>query len=443
MPNITLYDYLLLPVYLLIIYKIAFSIRNKYYPEGHQLRKFFLPGLTVKIVGAIFISLIYAYYYKGGDTFGYFDHIKLVNSNIYYGLDSWWHVLTNSERPDRINEVIIADSKYYKTPDTYTVWQISSIISFCCFNLFLPLTVVLALISYSGVWLIFRYFSEQYPLIVKWLAISCLFIPTVFVWGSGLFKDTYCQMAIGWLLWGIYSIFSKNKLTTKYVLLILFGSIILIKIKVYIFLAFFPFLLISEIGKKIQEYKIKTQVFLYFIISILIFSSIGRIKTTLEKEVQKYSIEKIAETAKNSKDYFIRLAEEDQSSVFDIGEMEPTINGLINKFIPAINASLFRPYLWESRKPIVFIAALESTTCILLTIWAIFSLTRVKQMHLILNWNILFYLLFSIVLAFFIGVSTSNFGSLSRYKLPFMPFYSSALVIIIAQSRLLLSHVKK
>lgn len=443
MPDITLYDYLLLPIYLLIIYKIAFSIRNKYYPEGHELRKYFIPGLTVKVLGAIFIGLIYAYYYKGGDSFIYFEHIKLVNGSLDHGIETWWHVLTNTERNDHIQEKIISELKYYTTTDTYTVWQISSFISIFCFNLYLPLVVLLAFISYSGIWLIFRYFSEEYPSTIKWLAISCLYIPTVFVWGSGLFKDTYCQMAIGWLLWGMYSLFSKKNFELKHFLLIILSSIILIRIKVYILLAFFPFLLMSELGKRIQLLKPKTKLLFILISLISIYISINPIIILLEKEVQKYSLEKIAETTKSSKDYFIKLAEENNGSTFNIGEIDPTINGILEKFVPATNASLFRPYIWETRKPIVFLAAIESTVCIIITIWALFNIIRFRRFKVIWNWNVLFYFSFSLVFAFFIGVSTSNFGSLSRYKIPFLPFYMSALIIIISQSRAPLSREQK
>ncbi len=38
--------------------------------------------------------------------------------------------------------------------------------------------------------------------------------------------------------------------------------------------------------------------------------------------------------------------------------------------------------------------------------------------------------MFSIFLAFAIGISTSNFGSLVRYKIPAMPFYVASLFII-------------
>ena len=44
--------------------------------------------------------------------------------------------------------------------------------------------------------------------------------------------------------------------------------------------------------------------------------------------------------------------------------------------------------------------------------------------------DVLFCLVFSISFAFAVGVSTFNFGTLVRYKIPLMPFFSLALLFL-------------
>ncbi|MEO1654454.1 MAG: hypothetical protein AAFU64_12985, partial [Bacteroidota bacterium] len=63
-------DIFLTPIYLAIIYLIAFIIRSQI--SNPQLRRYFIPALSVKIIGAIFLGLIYQFYYGGGDTFNFF-----------------------------------------------------------------------------------------------------------------------------------------------------------------------------------------------------------------------------------------------------------------------------------------------------------------------------------------------------------------------------------
>ena len=63
MEFISLLDYLLLPFILAVIFVVGYFIRDNAYPAGHPWRQYFMPGLIAKIAGAIFIGLIYQYYY--------------------------------------------------------------------------------------------------------------------------------------------------------------------------------------------------------------------------------------------------------------------------------------------------------------------------------------------------------------------------------------------
>ena len=48
--------------------------------------------------------------------------------------------------------------------------------------------------------------------------------------------------------------------------------------------------------------------------------------------------------------------------------------------------------------------------------------------------NIIFCLVFSVTFAFAIGVSTFNFGTLTQYKIPLLPFYFVALTLMMHYS---------
>jgi hypothetical protein len=47
-----------------------------------------------------------------------------------------------------------------------------------------------------------------------------------------------------------------------------------------------------------------------------------------------------------------------------------------------------------------------------------------------MNPDVMFCLVFAISFAFAVGVSTFNFGTLVRYKIPLMPFYGMALLVL-------------
>lgn len=435
MNEITILDYFLAGIYIIIIYFFAYKIRNRFYPEKHELRPYFIPGLTVKLIGAVFIGLIYFYYYKGGDTFDYFYHVKLVNNTLKNGIGEWWRAFTNTENLISETERLTSSQKYYTTVDTVTVWQISSIISFFCFNLYLPTVLLIAFISYSGTWQIFRFFAIKYPEFIKQLSFTSLFIPTTIIWGSGLLKDTFCQMAIGWVLISLLLIQKNKSVKIKYIFLFLIGCYLLYKIKIYIFISFIPLLLIYyvfEIFKSIS----RKRIFIIIIVLLIIIQYLNfeSIINYFVAETSKYSLNNIAEYSVYSKEYLFNLSVETEGSSFDLGEFEPTFKGLFSKFFPAVNATLFRPYLWEAKKPFVFLNSIESFIAMIFSILVISRLILRKKNFKLFDNTILFSLAFSFIFAFMIGISTSNFGSLSRYKIPIEPFFYSALIILYLKS---------
>jgi hypothetical protein len=48
--------------------------------------------------------------------------------------------------------------------------------------------------------------------------------------------------------------------------------------------------------------------------------------------------------------------------------------------------------------------------------------------------NVIFAMVFSLSFAFAVGVSTFNFGTLVRYKIPVLPFFLVALILILDYS---------
>ena len=122
--------------------------------------------------------------------------------------------------------------------------------------------------------------------------------------------------------------------------------------------------------------------------------------------------------------------EDYNGSSFDIGEFDSNFSSMISKAPQAITAALFRPFIWEVKNPVMLFSALEN---IFITILTILVLTRLRLVHFFRlssqNPILSLCLVFSILLAFSVGLSTSNFGSLVRYKIPIMPLFVTNLVL--------------
>ncbi len=69
----------------------------------------------------------------------------------------------------------------------------------------------------------------------------------------------------------------------------------------------------------------------------------------------------------------------------------------------------------------MLLSALESLAMLVLTFIIVFR--RAGLLRTLAKPDIVFCLTFTIIYAFAVGVSTFNFGTLARYKIPLLPFF--------------------
>lgn len=433
---LTIWDLVLTPFYLLILIFIAKRLRDKKYKPGHPLRKYYLPGLYVKFGGAIFIALIYQYYYKGaGDTFLYFSQSQIINTALDDSFDTWLKLILRSsweENPEIYKYT--SQMSFYSDPTTHAVTAIGAVLGLLNGTTYIPIALLFAYFSFTGIWAMYRTFGNLYPGVHKELAIAFLFIPSTFVWGSAIFKDTVCMFGLGWMTYTTFRIFINRDFSLRNIFLLIVSFYLIAVIKIYILLAFVPALCLWLLMT--YSYRIRSVVVRW----ILNFLSIGIIaggffffSNKFAEELNRYSLEKIAQTAEATRGW-ISYASGDEGSAYDLGKLDPTFTGMLLKFPQAVTVSLFRPFLWEVNKPIVALSALESFLFLLFTLKLIIFRSRLLKI-LFKDPNLLFFLIFSLIFAFAVGISSYNFGALSRYKIPCLPFFAALLVILLYKDK--------
>lgn len=120
-----------------------------------------------------------------------------------------------------------------------------------------------------------------------------------------------------------------------------------------------------------------------------------------------------------------------QGAAFDIGDFDPTVQGILGKIPAAITAALFRPYLWEAYNAGMIMSSVENFVLLMITIYLVFKMRVYYLFLLMFRHHILFFsVFFSLFFSFSVGLTTSNFGSMVRYKIPAIPFFVASLFII-------------
>lgn len=429
---ISIIDFLLFPFYLSVFYKIAYNFRNRNYKKGHPWRNYFIPLLTFKIIGAIFISFLYAFYYDGGDTVNIYHNGYYINEIFNYSPKTWLELITRTISPN--NEIFYNYSDgiyFYRDKATFFVCILASFVNLLTFKSFILTAISFAFISFWGVWAMFRAFATLYPNLTKPMAYAVLFIPSTIVWGSGIFKDTVCLFALGWLFNSTVQMVIRKNFSPSVLLIAGLSFFLLLQVKLYIIMSFLPALLLwifFYYSRSIRNTYAR-QLAKFVVIALVAVSAIAGL-SYFSSQLGKYSLDNIVKTSAITRDY-INWVSGDEGSAYSLGDVGEGFGGMIAKFPAAVNVTLFRPYPWEAKKPIVALSALEALLFLFLTLKILFEVGLKKIWATISrDPTIQFCLVFTLIFAFAVGISSYNFGTLTRYKIPCMPFYAAALILI-------------
>ena len=284
----TVLDYIISPIYLVLLTAIAFLIRP--YPTNRTNRKYFFPSLFLKFSGAIFLGLVYEYHYGGGDTFGFHDQSKYVHDAFVDDPIVGLKLLFNEDGLDP--EVVYYSSRifWFRSASELTIIKIAGIFSLLTFRTYLGIALCFSFFSFIGTWLQFSALQRLYPTLTKYLAWSNLFIPSTIFWGSGLLKDTITLGALGIAVWGFLSIFALRKWRGRYVVGFIIGTFLLYKVKLYVLICLIPSLLLYALLSRLHliRLKILRLILMPLVLTISVLSSYY-VLNNVTKSSEKYN----------------------------------------------------------------------------------------------------------------------------------------------------------
>jgi hypothetical protein len=145
----------------------------------------------------------------------------------------------------------------------------------------------------------------------------------------------------------------------------------------------------------------------------------------------RYRIENLANAAKVTAEWIHYVSVKSGGSAYTLGDFDYSPVGMARKLPMAIWVTLYRPYLWEAHNIVMLLSALESLALLILTLYVIMKSGTAFFRLMITKPVLLFCFSFALVFAFAVGISTYNFGSLVRYKIPMIPFFVMGLFIIL------------
>ncbi len=421
---------------------MAIGVRNRNIKEKAHYT-YYIPAVLCKMGGGLALCLVYTFYYtEGGDVSNYFLTANTF-VNVLYDLNFTLFFDMVNFHSNNIHMAGVYDKEYgpilFHNTDYYALFTVILTVPFCMLGCksFLATTLLLAYVSFLGLWKLYQVFIEQFPELQKQFAIAIFFVPSVFFWGSGLLKDTYTLSALGFVTFGVYKFLIRKERKFKYLLILVLASLVLILIKPYIFFAITPGSLIWLFFNKFAS--IKNPILKTLALPVLIATMGSLIILTMQslgEYLGEYNLDNVLDKAVKTQQDLIR-GEQYGSNYHNIGEFDASFSGLISKVPAALNMALFRPYIWDSNNPVMVLSGLEN---LFVLAFSIFILLKVRITTLLKSLFshplLIFSFLFALFFAFSVGLTTANYGALVRLKIPGIPFYLSSLFILFYLNKL-------
>jgi hypothetical protein len=431
--NINLIDIILIFALLFILIIYANYIQNK--NIDNPAYKVFKKALIIKFITSILFALIVFFFYPG-DSMVYFQNLNCFNKLFFINPNQYFDILLEGNKIEFwsyfSHQTGYPAHYMWRDPNSIFVSRFFSPFMFLTYNSYFLSTIIAGLIGFSGIWKLYITFCHIYPGIENKLAFAIIFFPSSNFWSSGIMKDTLTLSAIGWLIYGFYFFFITKKIKIKYILFIIFSSIIIINIKSYILLALIPGVFVWLFFNQIKKIKSRAFKILFAPILIILITVIASfLLSSFSDSMGPYgSIDESLKQAQIIQEDLTR-SEQYGENYYDIGKFDATPLGALSKAPIAIISGIFRPFIWEARNPFVILSGLESLFMLGLLFYTIKKLGFVKFIQNISASPILvFSFLYVIVFGFGVGLASANFGALVRYKIPLLPFYISGLFIL-------------
>lgn len=441
--SVTFFDILIS----LLTIGLILGIANIFRPKAkNQFNRYYFPFIIFKILTAILFVLIHVYYYKGGDTFLYYSGARFIANQILVQPTNILNLMLSSQH--ELTNILYESNFIYAlntSSDVFFLSKIVGIFSLFTLNQYLATSILFTTMCSIGVWKLYIFFCNLYPALYKYFALGILFYPSLGIWSSGILKDPLTLCCVGLITSSVFTILNNKKYSLA-VITILFSSYFCFVLKPYILYTFIPVMLYwaqSQLSKKLRNPFLKV-VARPFILLLFVIGGYFAVDS-ISSNAGKYSLDSVQSVAEGFHSWHSYLAETRDQSGYSLGEVSFTPIGILQKSPEAFFVTYYRPFIiGDVRNVATLFEAIQNLILLGLTLMVIFKAGMFNFFKILFtNNNARAFMIFAVVFGIAVGLTSYNFGALSRYKIPSLPFFIASLAIIYYEGYLKQKMAKK
>lgn len=368
-------------------------------------------GLGMRFVGTA--ALLALHFKTGSDMDGYGPSGIVIANVVRTDVGHWL--------PEVLKAVVHADTLLpFQEGATGAMYALSSVVFLIVGDSFIAGCIFVSTLAFFGLGLLYRTCrSYVAPDERQLVAAACFFIPSVAVWTGGLLKEAFAVAGVGILLHATDQLVRRRLL---FAVPMVIGAFLVGAVKGYVL---FPLALaIGAIG-----FATRTRIRPLYVIAGLGLAFVGLL--ALSQLFPEYAIDRVGDSVAQQR--YNSLQTEGGSNVELNGsndERDGSVGQL--KYLPlGLLNTLFRPVLFEVRNVSQLGAALEATVVIILVVPLLRPTTMRRLTREVLGSPLLLgSVVFTLGLAAAVGLSSTNLGTISRYRVPMMPMFLMATLIL-------------
>lgn len=386
--------WLLIIVHLVLIGWLAKKVART------QEDKLFWPALVWKCLAGIALGSLYFHHYGYGDTVTYFlDAANVLRQGPSYTFD----FMLNG--PKLEGEWNGAERSVYMVKWLLLPMAVTG-------NNYWISSIYFSILSFLSAWYLYLTVVRKFPDTRLAAAIAFLLYPSIVFWSSGVIKESLASAALMVSAAVVFRIYYHIRIRAWEWLAAGVAIWILWSLKYYWAAALVAVWIPTWLVRGVLPNLSVVRSLLVWAILLLI---IGVATTTLHPN---FHLDRLAAVVYENNLAFMKLS---KPPVIHFDSLAPVGTSLLLNAPWALWSGVFRPGIWEASGPIGWIAALENTLLLLMLIAAFvrYRTWHIGQDSVLLITSILVY---CAALTIFLTLSTPNLGTLSRYRVGYLPW---------------------
>ena len=373
------------------------------------VRKIYWAALLFKVVGGIALGWLYFYYYvQVGDTIWFHLDAQKLADIARTDFFEYLKILGRSTVPSEMSLAIVDARSFFFS-------KIVSLFMLFTENNYWITSCYFSLLSFFSSWFLFRTINQFFKQIAVASAVAFLFVPSVVFWSSGIIKESIAISSLFFLTSVFLRFWFARKVDPFHLAVAVLAFMLLWLLKYHygaIFIAVASAMMLYDFVERklgIQNFIARTGAWIFVTAGPLFLVTFIH---------PNFNIKAFLDIVCHNHQAFVLLsAKEDLIHFY---QLEPTVISIVINAPLALFSGLLRPLAWEAGNSLQLVAGIENLLLFLLLLSTLWRWKGIRVEHAAVFFGIV---TFVALLSVFITLSTPNFGTLSRYRVGYEPFF--------------------